>query len=92
MEARRAPAANYAEAQGAESRRDFIHKMGLALKELRESLVWLRIAQRMDIAPRTDVDAAERECGELIAIFVKSIETARTNLMKVERGRSPGRR
>jgi four helix bundle protein len=39
------PAPNYGEAQGAESRKDFIHKMGISLKELRESFVWLRIIQ-----------------------------------------------
>ncbi len=37
------PAANYGEAQSAESRKDFIHKMKVALKELRETLVWLLI-------------------------------------------------
>ncbi len=40
-----APAANYAEALGAESRRDFVHKMKLGLKELRESQTWLRFAE-----------------------------------------------
>jgi four helix bundle protein len=35
------PAANYAEARGAESDRDFVHKLGIVLKELNESLVWL---------------------------------------------------
>ena len=40
------PAPNYGEAQSAESRKDFIHKMKIALKELRESLIWLRIIER----------------------------------------------
>jgi four helix bundle protein len=40
------PAPNYGEAQSAESRKDFIHKMKVALKELRETLVWLLIIQR----------------------------------------------
>ena len=75
-----APAANYAEAQGAESRRDFIHKLKLALKELRESLVWLRFAQRMKLVSNIDTGAAARECNELIAILVKSIQTARRNI------------
>ena len=73
------PAANYAEAQAAESRRDFIHKLKLSLKELRESLVWLRIATRMELNTAKDVDATAAECDELIAIFVRSIETARLN-------------
>ena len=37
-----APAPNYGEAQSAESRKDFIHKMKIALKELRETLIWLK--------------------------------------------------
>ena len=74
-----APAAHHAEAQSAESRRDFTHKMKLALKELRESLVWLRLAQRMDLAGDGALQAAERECNELTPIFVKSIDTAVSN-------------
>ena len=74
-----APAANYAEAQGAESRRDFVHKLKLALKELRESLVWLRLALRMKLGTRVDIDLAAQECDELIAILFKSIETAKRN-------------
>ncbi len=41
-----APAPNYGEAQSAESRKDFIHKMKIALKELRETLIWLKIIER----------------------------------------------
>jgi len=74
-----APAANYAEAQAAESRRDFIHKMKLSLKELRESLVWLRLAQRMSLNAPGQLDATAAECDELIAVFFKSIETTRKN-------------
>ena len=73
------PAANYAEAQAAESRRDFIHKLKLALKELRETLVWLRLATHMELNTTNQLDAAESECDELIAIFVRSIETAKLN-------------
>ena len=43
------PAANYGEAQSAESRKDFIHKMKIALKELRETLIWLRITERKEL-------------------------------------------
>ena len=70
------PAANYAEARGAESRRDFIHKMQICLKELRETAVWLRFAERIfgrKLVPR----GLARECRELIAIFVKSVNTAK---------------
>lgn len=44
-----APAPNYAEAQSAESRRDFVHKLKVALKELRETEVWLRIIRRKEL-------------------------------------------
>lgn len=69
--------ANYAEARAAESRRDFIHKLKLVLKELRETLFWLRLCGRLNLALASDLDEAIEECNELIAILVKSIETAR---------------
>ena len=71
------PAANYAEAQSAESRKDFIHKLKVVLKELRESRVWLLVIERRSLsrnAPR--VAEALSESNELIAIFRKSISTA----------------
>lgn len=72
-----APAAHYAEAQSAESRDDFIHKMKLSLKELRETRIWLRIVSRKAlIQPPEKAHEALAECEELIRIFVKSIVTA----------------
>jgi four helix bundle protein len=78
-----APAFNYAEAQSAESRKDFIHKMKISLKELRESHVCLKIIQRKQLIrdQRLAVKAI-KENDELISIFVKSISTARANLRK----------
>jgi four helix bundle protein len=72
------PAANYAEARAAQSRRDFIHKMGICLKELRETQVWLELERRA--SESMDVADLERECNELTAIFVSSINTARRGL------------
>ncbi len=78
-----APAANYGEAQSAESRQDFVHKMKIALKELRETLVWLHIAQRKPLVdPPNQLDAIIQECNELISIFVKSVATAQENMKK----------
>ena len=71
-----APAAHYAEAQGAESRRDFIHKLKLASKELRESLMWLKYIDRMALVRGKDLSNTQDECNQLIAITVKSIQTA----------------
>jgi four helix bundle protein len=69
------PAPNYGEARAAESRRDFIHKMKIALKELRESLIWLKIIARKQIGDCRVASAALAECNELIAIFVSSTKT-----------------
>lgn len=70
------PAPNYAEARGAESKRDFVHKLKVALKELRESSVWLRIVARKRLGNPDRTASALRECEELIAIFVSSTKTA----------------
>ena len=69
------PFANYGEAQAAESRQDFVHKLKVCLKELRETLAWLKFAERMNFCP-DQLDAAKRECDELVSIFVTSVRTA----------------
>ena len=77
------PAPNYGEAQSAESRKDFIHKMKVALKELRETLVWLLIIQRKPLVePLDKCNPLIDENNELISIFVASIATAQKNLEK----------
>ena len=71
------PAPNYGEAKDAESRADFIHKMKISLKELRETRVWLRIILKKSfIKPSAQVKSGFSECQELIRIFAKSILTA----------------
>lgn len=70
------PAANYGEAQSAESRRDFIHKINLCLKELREVLVWLTFIQKRNDLSTDDLAVMIDECNQLISIFVKSAKTA----------------
>ena len=71
------PALNYGEAKSAESLNDFIHKMKICLKELRETLVSLKIIQLKPVTKKTEIlsDCLE-ECNELISIFVKSIQTS----------------
>ncbi len=74
------PAPNYGEAQSAESRADFIHKMRIALKELRESRVWLLIIMKADlITPVSKLDPLLDENNQLISIFVTSVGTAKKN-------------
>ncbi len=82
---RTSPAANCAETPGAESRRDFIHKMKLGLKELRESQTWLPYSQRMRFVSIDEVEPNVQECDELIAIFAASIRTAKKNLSEPRR-------
>ena len=70
------PAPNYGEAQGAESQADFIHKMRICLKELRETNVWLRIIERANLVCSAKLKGLVDENDELIAIFATSIKTA----------------
>ena len=75
------PALHYGEAQSAESRADFIHKIKIILKELRETKNSLRITKKVPLTDKLeDVEKALAECNELISIFMKSVETARKNM------------
>ncbi|RLD32905.1 MAG: four helix bundle protein [Bacteroidetes bacterium] len=77
------PALNYGEAQGAESTNDFIHKLKIILKELRETFVCLKIIKRKPlIEPNDDLENTYIENNELISIFVSSIKTAKRNKNK----------
>jgi len=71
------PYPNHGEAQAAESNNDFIHKMRICLKELRETYRWLKVIMRLKLI--SYVDKANNvliETEELIKIFVTSIKTA----------------
>lgn len=66
------PALNYGEAQSGESRKDFVHKMKIALKELRETFVCLKIIYKAKLYKSKDkMTIAMKENNELISIFVK---------------------
>ncbi len=69
--------ANYEEACGAESKADFIHKMQLVLKELRESLYWLKLLKKADITSSEKLQSLLTEVEELVKIVAKSIITAK---------------
>jgi four helix bundle protein len=74
---------NYGEAQSGESRRDFVHKMKIVLKELRETFINLKIIERTKLfKTQVKIESAKQENNELISIFVKSIETAQKNRKK----------
>jgi four helix bundle protein len=75
------PSLNYGEAQSGESRKDFVHKIKIALKELRESYICLKIIYRTKLYKSEDkVKEALKENNELISIFVKSVATAQKNM------------
>lgn len=71
------PLANHGEAQAAESLDDFIHKLKISLKELKESRRWIKLIQRVPlIKPPAQFDGLLTETEELIRIFASSIQTA----------------
>lgn len=72
-----APAAHYAEALGAESMRDFIHKLRTCLKELNESRVWLKIIIRSEMQPEASMSDLLSENDELCHIINTSIQTTK---------------
>ncbi len=76
-----APALLYGEAQSAESRMDFIHKMKIVLKELKETRVCLKIITKSAmIKPVERLKDIKSEDEQLIAIIAKGIDTAKKNL------------
>jgi four helix bundle protein len=80
-------ALNFAEALSAESRKDFIHKTSIVLKELRETNVNLKIISRMNICKdEMKINQAIQESEELVSIFYKSIDTAKKNGNEVTKG------
>lgn len=73
------PAPNYEEACAAESRRDFIHKVRIALKELRETRCWIKLIMRSDLLPEARMSEIANESNELCKILGQSLVTARRN-------------
>ncbi|MEK6300888.1 MAG: four helix bundle protein [Acidobacteriota bacterium] len=79
---RYSPAPNYEEACAAESRADFIHKLGICLKELRESRCWIRLIIRTELLPEQKLSELHDECNQLCNIVAQSIVTAKVNREK----------
>ena len=73
------PAPNYAEACAAESRKDFIHKLGITLKELRETRIWLRLIIKAELLPSKRLNVLLDECEQLNNIIARSLITAKSN-------------
>lgn len=72
------PAPNYAEACAAESKKDFIHKLAIVLKELRESSIWIRLIVRSTLLPEQRLESLRDECDQLCKIIAKSLVTAKS--------------
>lgn len=75
-----APAAHHAEARGAESANDFIHKLKIAVKELNETEVWLRIIEKAKLLDRSALETTLDECKQLGRILAASIRTTRNKM------------
>ena len=71
------PAPNYGEARGAESRADFVHKLGIVLKELNETQIWLRIIEQCELLKPDLLAGLVEENRELCRIFTSSLKTVR---------------
>ncbi|NOZ39225.1 MAG: four helix bundle protein [Planctomycetes bacterium] len=72
-----APGAHYEEGRAAESRKDFLHKLGIALKEARESCYWLRLIARSELLSEARLADLTDEASQLCRILGKSIVTAK---------------
>ncbi|HEY8665090.1 MAG TPA: four helix bundle protein [Tepidisphaeraceae bacterium] len=83
------PAPNYEEGRAAESRQDFIHKLNICLKELRESHVWLRLILKAKLLREQRLSKLIDECRQLSNILGKSVVTAKRNKLKDRRSVSP---
>jgi four helix bundle protein len=71
------PPPNYEEGRAAESRADFVHKLAVCLKELRESSCWLRFIIKAELLPKSRLAPLHDECSQLCKIIGKSIGTAK---------------
>jgi len=73
------PAPNYEEGCAAESRADFVHKLSICLKELRESRTWIRLIIKTEMLPEHRMGELLDECNQLCNIIGQSIVTAKAN-------------
>src|SRR3979490_642072 len=73
------PLANHGEVEAAESRKDFLHKLRICLKELRETWRWLRLVGKLQLVETTERRSNLTEVEELIRIFAASVRTTEKN-------------
>ena len=80
------PAPNYEEGCAAESRADFVHKLSICLKELRESRTWIRLIIKTEMLPEHRLGELLDECNQLSNIIAQSIVTAKENRKRAVSG------
>jgi four helix bundle protein len=73
------PAPNYEEACAAESRKDFIHKLHISLKELRETRCWIRLIIKAELLPESRMNPILNETDEMCKVIGQSVTTASKN-------------
>lgn len=83
------PLSNHGEAEAAESHEDFVHKLKVCLKELRESLRWIRLIRKSQLSPEKETTRLELETDELVRIFFASLRTSERRALERTR-RKPG--
>lgn len=83
------PAPNYSEACAGESKKDFIHKLGIALKELRESRSWIKLILKAELLPEPRMSDLLDEVCQLCNIIGKSIVTAKASQARPVHPREP---
>ena len=81
------PAPNYEEGCAAESRADFVHKLSISLKELRESRTWIRLIIKTEMLPEHRLGELLDECNQLCNIIAQSIVTAKEKKRAAAAGR-----
>jgi len=74
--------ANINEAQSAETKPDFIHKMGISLKEIRETIYWLNLLKDSGYIDTKSFNSIEKDCSELLKLTSKIILTSKENISK----------
>ena len=72
--------AMYREAEQAESRADFIHKLSIALKEVNESEYWLQLMKETGYLTQTEFDSIQHDCHELLKLITSIIKTTKKNI------------
>ncbi len=69
--------ANVSEAQSASTKKDFIYKLSISLKEARESQFWLKLLKETEILNNQEYESLNRDCDELERLLTSSIKTAK---------------